>query len=103
MPLPERWADDWKHIQAVIEVAPELLLLDHACQVAIGRSDQTDVDADGARAAQPFELLFLEHPQELRLQFEGDVANLVEEKRATMRQLEAPDLLRNCAGERTSR
>jgi len=54
----------------------------------------------GVRATEPFELLLLEHAQELRLQRRGDVADLIEEERAFVCQLESPDLLRDSAGER---
>ena len=51
------------------------------------------------RAAEPLELLLLEHAQELGLERRRDVADLVEEERAAVRQLEAADLLRDRPGE----
>src|SRR6478736_2487859 len=51
------------------------------------------------RAAQPLELLLLQHAEQLGLQTERDIADLVEKQRAVIRHLEAPDLLRDGAGE----
>ena len=71
-----------------------------AREVAIGRGDEPDVDADRLVAAEALEFLFLQHAQEFRLQLERNVADLVEEQRAAVGQLEAADLLRDRAGER---
>ena len=45
------------------------------------------------RAAQALELLLLQHAEQLGLQLRRDVADLVEEQRPLVRQLEAADLL----------
>ena len=47
------------------------------------------------RAAQALELLLLQDAQQLGLQRRRDVADLVEEQRAAVGQLEAADLLRD--------
>ena len=46
------------------------------------------------RAAEPLELLLLQHAEQLGLQLQRDVADLVEEQRPLVGQLEAADLLR---------
>src|ERR1043165_4827039 len=66
----------------------------------VGRRDHPDVDPFGARAAQALELVLLEDAQQLRLQLERDVADLVEEKRSPVGQLEAADALRDGSRER---
>ena len=71
-------------------------------EVPVGRRDDAHVDPLRARAADALELLLLEDAQQLRLQLERDVADLVEEERAAVRQLEAPDPLRDGAGERAA-
>ena len=91
---------DRKHVQAVVEVAAELLVGDHRDEVAIRRRHQPDVDADRPGAAEPLELLLLQHAQQLRLQLQRNVADLVQEQRAAVRELEATDALRDRAGER---
>ena len=89
-----------KHIQAIIKVGAKLAVRDLLREVSIGRGHQANIHMDGARAAQPFEFVLLQNPQELGLQFERNIADLVEKQRAAMGQLEAADALRNGAGER---
>src|SRR5262249_54531315 len=71
-------------------------------QLAVGGSDHADVHADRPCPAQSLELLLLQHAQELGLQLEREVAHLVEEERAAVRELEATDLLRNAPRERAA-
>ena len=54
------------------------------------------------RSAQPFKLAVLQDAQQLRLQFERQLADLVEKQSAAMSQLKASDALRQRAGERAS-
>ena len=53
----------------------------------------------GARAAEPLDLPFLEHAQQLDLHVERQVADLVEEDRRVVGELEAADLARQRSGE----
>src|SRR5205823_5083760 len=61
---------------------------------------QPHVHPDRLRAAEALELLLLQHAQQLGLQFSRDVADLVEEQRPLVGQLEAADLLADGPGER---
>src|SRR5438132_886323 len=97
--LAQRRDVDGKDVQAVVEVFAEALLLDQPSEVAVRRGDQADVDLDRPGAADTLELLLLEDPEELRLELEGDLADLVEEERAAMGHLEASDLLCDGPGE----
>ena len=83
--------DDREHVQPVVEVAAELLVGDHRDEVAVRRRHQPDVDANRPGAAEALELLLLQHAQQLGLQLQRNVADLVEEQRAAVRQLEAAD------------
>jgi hypothetical protein len=65
----------------------------------VGGGDDAHVHLQGAAAAQPLELLLLQHAQELGLEFGRDVAHLVEEEGAEVRHLEAARPLRDGAGE----
>src|SRR2546423_14216819 len=67
--------------------------------MGVGGGDQADVHALCAIAAEPFEFLLLKHAQKFRLKFEGQVADLVEEKRTAVGQLEAADFLFDGAGQ----
>ena len=69
-------------------------------QVAVGRGDDAHVDLQRRRAADALEALLLERAQDLGLQRQRQVADLVEEQRAAMRQLELARLARDRAGER---
>src|SRR5262249_61891438 len=88
------------HVEAIEQVGPELLLLDERREVPVGGRDQPRVGAKRAPAAQPLELALLEHPQELRLELEGNLAHFVQEARYAVGQLEAAVALRDGAGER---
>src|SRR2546430_7463774 len=66
----------------------------------VRRRDDADVDLDGPRAADALDLSLLEHAQELRLELGLDGADLVEEERAPLRELELPELARVRARER---
>src|SRR4030095_15941830 len=69
-------------------------------RVAFGRAHQPNIDANRSGRSEPLEFLFLQDAQELRLQLQRNVADLVEEERAAVRQLEATEFLRDGAGER---
>ena len=59
--------------------------------------DDSRVDFGCLRAAQPLDLLVLQHAQQLDLDVERQVANLVQEDRRSVGELEAPDLARQGA------
>ncbi len=65
--FPQGRQVDREHVKPVIEVLAELALRDHLRQVAVRRRDQPHVHLDRLRTAEPFELLFLKHPKQLRL------------------------------------
>ena len=98
--VAQRRRKNRKHFEAVKEVAAEFLFRDHFGQIAIGGGDEAHVDGDGPRAAQALDLALLQSAQQLRLQVERQLAHLVEEERALVRQLQAADFARDGAGER---
>jgi hypothetical protein len=98
--LAQRRHLDRNDVQAVVEVLAELARLHHRRQIAVGRRDQPHVDAQRARAAEPLELVLLEHAQDLGLRARAHVADFVEEQRAAVGLLEAADALLVGAGER---
>ena len=85
--------------EAVVEVLAELAALDHRLQVAVRRADDADVGADGRRPADALERALLEDAEERDLRARRDVADLVEEERAALGQLEAAAAARDGAGE----
>src|SRR5262249_6711699 len=89
-----------KHVQAIEKVRSKLLFFHLRGEVPVGGGDQTGIGPQGSRASQPLELALLEHAQEFGLEFERDLADFIEKYRTPMRQLEAPDALRDGARER---
>jgi hypothetical protein len=71
-------------------------------KVAVGRGDNTDIDLRRARAAYRFELAFLQHAEQLRLELQRHVPNFVEKQSSTVCEREAADMGRDGAGESTS-
>ena len=98
--LAQRRHEDREHVQPVVEILAELAGGDRLLEILVGGGDQADVGADGLGAAQPLELALLQHAQQLDLRREVQLADLVEEQRAAVGQLEAPLLGGVRAGER---
>ena len=98
--LAQRRQRDREHVQSVIEVLAELPARHHLGQVAVGGRHHPHVDADRLVAAHPFELTLLQHTQQLHLCLQGQLADLVQEQRAAVGQLEAALVLANRARER---
>ncbi len=98
-PMTERRKRDGKHIEAVIKIHSEQLLGDQRREILIGCGHHAHIDATRIRAAQPFEFLLLQNPQQLRLQFERNIADFIQEQRAAVRRLETAHLLRHRARE----
>src|SRR4029077_959112 len=51
--------------------------------------NQPHIDLDRLRASEPLELLLLEGAQQCGLEFQADVADLIQKQRASVRQLES--------------
>ena len=68
-----------EHIDAEVEVGPELSLPDEFSEVLVGGGDDPDVDGV-TFVSPPHDLLFLQHPEEPGLNGEGGVADLIQEK-----------------------
>src|SRR5690606_30663676 len=79
--LAQRRKHQRHHIDAIIQIGAEFLLDDRLFQILVGRGDKTDIHLDGAAAADPFELAFLEHAQQLGLERRRQFADLVEKQR----------------------
>jgi hypothetical protein len=86
--LAQRRQPDRQHVQPVVEVGAEAAGGHHRRQVAAGGGDHAHVDALDAVAAQRLDLLLLQRAQQLALQRQRHVADLVEEQRAAVGELE---------------
>ncbi len=98
-PLAQRRQQQREDVEPIIEVLAESPLADQNLQVLVGGRDDADVDADRVRGADAFEHPLLQHAQQLGLHVERDVADLVEEQRAAVGQLESAHLVAMGAGE----
>ena len=92
--LAQRGQANRHDVEAVEEVLAERPAGDELLQIAVGRRDEAHVDADRLDAADALELALLQHAQELHLHLDRDLADLVEEERAAVGELEAPRLAR---------
>src|SRR5271154_4398749 len=88
-----------KHVQTVEQILAEGSLGGRSKKIAVSCSDHTHVDLDQIRTAEPFELMFLEDTQQLRLQIRRHVADLVQEDCSAVRELETADAAIDRAGE----
>ena len=88
-----------KYLQPVIQILAKGRLLHHARQITMCGGDQADVNLVRAVAAEPLEFLLLQDAQQFRLKFQRDVADLVQKKRALVREFKASRLLRDGASE----
>ena len=79
------------HVQAEEQIRPEPSAADLFGEIAIGCGDDAHVHANRLAAADRLELLFLEHAQELDLGLERQLADLVEEQRSAVGDLEPAD------------
>ena len=99
-PLPQWRQDDANHVEPIEQVFAKASLRDQRFQVLVRGGDQADVDLDRLVPPHRFELPLLQHPQQLDLRLERDVANLVEEQRPAVGHLEPPHLVAVSSSER---
>ena len=95
--------DELHHRQAVVEILPEPAGADLRLEVAVRGRDHPHVDLLDARGADGLDLALLQDAEELRLEPDGELANLVEDEGPAvgLREEAAPGLRR--AGERAAR
>ena len=89
LPLAQRRHEDREDVQSVVEILAEGAVGHRRFEDLVGRGDQADVRLDRLGAAEALELARLQHPQQLHLRLQVDVADFVEKQRAALGQLEA--------------
>ena len=97
--LAQRRQRDLRDVQAEEEIPPELPLLDHAREIAVRGGHDADVDLARALAADPPQLALLQDAQQLALHAGRHLADLVEEQRAAVGDLEQAARVALGAGE----
>src|SRR5206468_15924 len=100
--LAQRRNGDGHDGEAEVEVLAEFPAGDLALQIALRRCDDADVGLDGFVSANATELARLEDAQELGLDVEREIADLVEEDRAAIGELEGALTRRDRAREHTT-
>src|SRR5215470_11704106 len=89
-PLPQRRDLNWEHVESIEKILAELMVPNHGSEIAVRRGNQPHVDLDRLRASESLEFLLLDRPQQFRLEFQADVADLIQKERASIGQLESP-------------
>src|SRR6476646_9231279 len=98
--LTQRGRGYRKHVQSVVEIFAKRPILDRMLQIAVCRSDDSNIARNRLDPAHANKLPLLKHAQPLDLNGVADIANFVEKKRSAVGQLEAPEFLGDGAGER---
>ena len=73
-----------KNIQPEPQILPELTPSDFLLHIAVGGSDNPNIDFDRAGTAQSFRFSVLDHSKQLWLQFQRQFANLIQEEGCTV-------------------
>src|SRR5690606_21592159 len=95
----QRHGLDRKHAQSEVEILPEAALVNLVSQVPVRGGDDPDIDLARLLLADALERAFLNHPKQLALKLERNLADLVEEQRAAVGELEAADAIAERARE----
>src|SRR5688572_1668638 len=98
--FPQRRNLNREHREAEKEVLAELPLGHALLEVPVGRGHDADVNVQRLGATDALEAFFLECTQDLRLEWQRQVADFIQKQRAAMRQLEAAGFPRDGARER---
>src|SRR5262249_46466901 len=68
-------------------------------QILVGSGDQACLKLERINTSNPAEFAFLQHPQQFRLQLEGQVADFIQEYGPAIHHLELAGTAISCAGE----
>src|SRR2546430_1455261 len=97
--LAQRRHPNRKDVQAIEQIAPELLIRNAPCQIPVGSCDQSHIHLDGLGSSQPFEFMILQDPQQLWLQFQRDFSDFVQEQSSFFGQFQSSNLLADSSSE----
>ena len=97
--LPQRRDMDADHAEPVVEIFAELTLGHPLLEVGVGRGEHADVHCLWTRFADRHDLALLQEAKQLRLDVERQVADFVEEQRASDGGANQPLLIGDRAGE----
>ncbi len=98
-PLSQRRKLDREHIEPVKQVCAKSAIPHHLRQILIRGCYDANIHSNRAGAAKPLKLLFLQNSQELWLQFERQIADLIQKQCSLVGELKAARGLRQGSGE----
>ena len=99
-PFAQRRYPNREHVQSIEEIGAKGALLNHLLEILVGRGDHSHVNRGrAATATQSLNLMLLERSEQFGLHFQRQVADLVQEQRATVCGLKSSDSLRDRACE----
>src|SRR4051794_14625108 len=98
--LAKRRQAERKDVEAVVQILAQLSGLHRFGRIDVGRGDDADVDRLFGPAAEAAELPLLQHAQQLHLRRRRHLADLVQEQRPAIGELEAALAAIGGAGER---
>src|SRR4051812_10476119 len=93
--IPQRWKRESHDIESVVQILSKRAGSNGMAEVHMGRRDHTDVDLPNALPAHSSDASGLQRAEKLGLQVERQTADLVEEDRASISELEQT---RACCG-----
>ena len=102
LPIAQRRHENRDDVQAEVEILAEAAGADLGLQILVGRRQHARVHLDPRRPADRLHRLLLQHAQHLGLRLQAHVADLVEEDRAAVGDLELAAPIRDGAGERAA-
>ena len=79
--IPQGRHRNRKNLQPIPQIFPEAAFTHFFLQYAVGGGDDAGIGVQCGRASQSFILTAFKHAQQFRLKFEGQFADLVQEKR----------------------
>src|SRR5437762_11807710 len=85
----KRRKPDRKHVQPIIQIHAEPPFRYHLLKILICRGNYPYIDSGRLRTPESFELLLLDHAQELGLKLDRQFADFIEEKRTAIGGLKA--------------
>ncbi len=90
-PFAQRRHKNREDVEAVEQILAKVAGSDFLIQVLVGGGDESHIRGDALGAAEPFELLFLDHAQNLGLGSRAHVADFIEKQRTVVGLLEFAD------------
>src|SRR5262249_16723974 len=88
-PLAQRREAEGEDVEPIEQILAQLALLDRILRFQVRRRDDADVDRLLGAPAEPPELPLLQHAEQLHLRGRRHLADLIEEERAAIGELEA--------------